>query len=167
MLLSYSLITTFFFSSALGVWAKIVLVPCLISWVLPMQTYNCFYFFSLLALFYYTLHTYFLSLFTGGTGPTSDTGWGCMLRCGQMIFAQALVCRHLGRGKSGHGSYWLPGPCASTSAVLIRTADNRGTAGNCWVLSNFFFSLLKFRAVERTVCWKPVSRFFPAVYNST
>ena len=72
-------------------------------WIYKM-CFNIFYFYFFLGLDDLNADVKSRLLFTyrknftaiGDSGMTSDRGWGCMLRCGQMVVAQALVNQHLG-----------------------------------------------------------------------
>lgn len=56
----------------------------------------------------------------GGTGPKTDKYWGCMLRCGQMVMAEALICRHLGKGWP-----WNPGTVDPVYAEILKMFQDR------------------------------------------
>lgn len=57
----------------------------------------------------------------GESQLTSDRGWGCTLRCGQMVLAQSLITLHVGRDW-----FWTPETKDPTYLKIIsRFEDNR------------------------------------------
>lgn len=60
----------------------------------------------------------------GGTGPTTDSGWGCMLRCGQMMLAQAMMNMKLGAEWK-----WRPNELQTKEyyKILKRFSDERSS----------------------------------------
>ncbi|VDM18114.1 unnamed protein product [Hydatigera taeniaeformis] len=56
-------------------------------------------------------------------GPTTDTGWGCMHRCGQMLIGQALIQLRLGRGWR-----WNPDRLDRPYLQILRMFEDKPTA---------------------------------------
>ncbi|XP_044597052.1 cysteine protease ATG4B isoform X2 [Cotesia glomerata] len=72
---------------------------------------------------WFTYRKGFIPIGGNSSAFTSDKGWGCMLRCGQMVLAQALVALHLGRDWQ-----WTQETKDSTYLKILSRFEDRRTA---------------------------------------
>lgn len=79
-------------------------------------------------------------------GPSSDSGWGCMLRCGQMVLAEAVL-----RGRLGRRWLWSPQNRDAAYLQLIGLLADHQSAP---------LSLHRLALVGARVCRKPVGTWF-------
>ena len=81
-------------------------------------------------------------------GLTSDAGWGCMLRTGQSLLANALVNLHLGRGDYLRCfAFW------KKLTIATRSIDWRCPITNSPVSDSQFSSSAKFVKYVRLITW--------------
>ncbi|XP_031843969.1 autophagy-related 4a isoform X2 [Nomia melanderi] len=72
---------------------------------------------------WFTYRKNFVPIGESNTTFTSDKGWGCMLRCGQMVLGQALITLHLGKDWQ-----WTPETRNSTYLKILERFKDKKTA---------------------------------------
>lgn len=72
---------------------------------------------------WFTYRKSFIPISSTSSAFTSDKGWGCMLRCGQMVLGQALIALHLGREW-----YWTPETKDSTYLKILKRFEDKKAA---------------------------------------
>ncbi|KAK6027864.1 peptidase family C54 [Ostertagia ostertagi] len=90
----------------------------------------------------------------GGTGPETDQGWGCMLRCAQMLLGEVLLRRHIGRDFEWKEGVPPSGSCIAEVPKQREPPTPQATARH--LALTYFLSKRSSQAVIKVMplCWR-------------